>query len=247
MNIARWHYGFAAALLITCAAAGQTVQVDKENRTILVSAVGKVSAEADAATVHIGYQVYGADSATAYARGSKASNEITAALTQAGVPKRAIESETQSLAEVQPFELNNVPPAERADRTFRLQQSWTVKTSAKDANRILDIAVKSGATTSGQIDWSMADPDALHAKAVEDAMGRAKKDAEAIATGMAVKLGSLIYASNDRPAGPGRIEQFAMLQSAVANGGADAKQLPLAVNPKQIEDAAIIYAIYAME
>jgi hypothetical protein len=247
MKIARWHYGFAAALLITCAAAGQTVQVNKENRTILVSAVGKASAEADAATVHIGYQVYGADSATAYAGGSKASNEITAALTQAGVPKDAIESETQNLAEVQPFELNNVPPAERADRTFRLQQSWTVKASAKDANRVLDIAVKSGANASGQIDWSMADPDALHAKAVEDAMGRARKSAEAIAAGMAVKLGSLIYASNDRPAGPVRLEQYAMLQSATVNGGAEAKQLPLAVNPKKIEDTAMIYAIYAME
>ncbi len=246
MTIARWRHGLAAALLITCAAAGQTVQVNKENRTILISAVGKASADADAATVHIGYQVYGPNSVTAYARGSKVSNEIAAALTQAGVPRDAMQSETQNLAEVQPFELNNVPPAERVDRAFRLQQSWTVKTTAKNANRVLDIAVKAGANASGQIDWSMADPDALHAKAVDDAMGRARKNAEAIATGMAVKLGSLIYASNEQPSGPVRPEQYAKLQN-VPSVAESVEIVPLAVNPRRIEDTATIYAVYAME
>lgn len=245
MKIARWQYGLAVTLLIGCTASAQTVQVNKENRTILVSAVGKASADADAATVHIGYQIYGPDSATAYARGSKLSNEIMAALTQAGVPKVAIESETQNLAEVQPFELNNVPPAERTARAFRLQQSWTLKTSARDANRVLDVAVKAGANASGQIDWSMADPDALHAKAVDDAMVRARKNAEAIAGGMAVKLGSLIYASNDRPPGPPRVEMYAQMGTALKLEAASVA--PLAVNPKKIEDTATIYAVYAME
>jgi hypothetical protein len=236
----------ALFLLMACTASAQQVQVNKENRTILVSAMGKVSAAADAATVHIGYQIYGPDSATAYARGSKTSNEISSALIQAGVPKDAMESETQSIAEVQPFELNNVPAAERADRAFRLQQSWTVKTSAKDANRVLDIAVKAGANASGQIDWSMADPDALHAKAVEDAMARARKNAEAIAAGMVVKLGSLIYASNEQPSAPVRLEQYAKLQS-VPNAMETVQIAPLAVNARKIEDTATIYAVYAME
>jgi uncharacterized protein len=246
MKIIRRHYFWTIALLMVCTASAQQVQVNRENRTILVSAMGKASAGADAATLHIGYQIYGPDSATAYARGSKNSNEISSALIQAGVPKDAIESETQSIAEVQPFELNHLPEAERADRAFRLQQSWTVKTSAKDASRVLDIAVKAGANASGQIDWSMADPDALHAKAVEDAMARARKNAEAIAAGMTVKLGSLIYAGNEQPSGTVRLEQFAKLQSA-PNAMETVQIAPLAVNARKIEDTAIIYAVYAME
>jgi uncharacterized protein YggE len=245
MRIARWQYSCAAALLILCAAGAQTVQINKDNRTILVSAVGKATAEADAATVHIGYQVYGPDSAAAYARGSKISNQIIAALTQAGVPKDAIESETQNLAEVQPIELNNVPGAERAARAFRLQQSWTVKTSSRNANRVLDMAVKAGANMSGQIDWSMADPDALHAKAVNDAMARAGKNAEAIAAGMSVKLGSLIYVSNDRPPGPPRLEGYEQMGRAFKFTNSEVA--PLAVNARKIEDTASIYAVYAME
>jgi uncharacterized protein YggE len=243
----QWQRGMiaTASLLMVSAAGAQQVQVSKDNRSILVSAVGAASAEADAATVHIGYQIYGPDSETAYARGSKSSHEITAALTEAGIPKDAIESDTQSIAEAQPYELNHLTPAERADRVFHLQQSWTVKTSAKDAGRVLDIAVKAGANASGQIDWRMADTDALHAKAVEDAMARAKKNAESIATGMEVKLGVLIYASNDRPPRLDGIQQFAMLQGA--DGRAVEKRIPLAVNPKKIDDTAVIYAVYAIE
>lgn len=226
----------------------QQVQVTKDNRTLFVSATGNASAEADAATVHIGFQVYGLDSNTAYARGSKVSNEIVAALTQAGVPKDVIESETQTIAEAQPYELNNLTPAERADRVFRLQQSWTVKTAGKNANQVLDIAIKAGANASGQIDWRMADPDALHAKAVEDAMARAKRNAENIASGMSVKLGALIYASNDRPAGRDRLfENYAMLQSAPVGGIVMKQVVPIAVNPRRIEDSAIIYAVYAIQ
>lgn len=246
-----WRYLVIALLgaLAIGATGAQQVEITKANRTIFVSAVGNASIEADAATVHIGYQVYGPDSETAYARGSKASNEIVAALTQAGVPKDAIESETQTIAEAQPYEQNNLTPAQRADRTFRLQQSWTVKTSAKDASHLLDIAVKAGANASGQIDWRMADTDALHAKAVEDAMARAKKNAESIATGMGVKLGVLIYAGNDRPPSFDRIQVYTQMgANATINGRAvDNKVLPLAVNARKIEDTATIYAVYAIE
>jgi uncharacterized protein len=245
MRRMQWQRGMiaTASLLVVGAAAAQQVPVTKDNRTIQVSAIGHASAEADAATVHIGFQVYGPDSETAYARGLKASNQIAAALSQSGVPKEAIESDTQSLAESQPYEQNNVPPAQRADRAYRLQQSWTVKTTAKDANRVLDVAVNAGANASGQIDWLMADQDGLHSRAMADAMARAKKNAESIASGMNVKLGALIYASNDRPQTADRIEQFAKLQSAMQTVEVQA----LAVNPRKIDDTATVYVVYAIE
>ena len=235
-------------LLIWSTAQAQQVQVSKDNRTIMVSATGNASTSADAATVHIGFQVYGPDSVTAYARGSKASNEITAALARAGVPKDAIESKSQSIAEAQPYEMNNLPAAQRVDRAFKLQQSWTVKTDASEAGRVLDIAVKAGGNASGQIDWSMKDQDALHAKAMQDAMSRARKNAEAVAAGMGVKLGALMYASNDRPPQFDRVQQYAMLQSAPPpDGRALQKLIPLAVNARKIDDSATVYAVFAIE
>ena len=249
MSRTDWRFGIVAVAVCVGLNAGhaQQVAVNKDNRTILVSAAGNSSAEADAATVYVGFQVYGPDSDAAYARGSKASNEIATALAKAGVRKDAIESDTQTITQTQPFELQNLSPDQRAERVFRLQQSWTVKTTAKSASQVLDIAVKAGANTSGQIDWRMADPDALHAKAVADAMARAKKNAENIAVGMGVKLGALIYASNDRPVQFDRIQTYSQMGKGAMLVGEASSVAPLAVNPRKIEDAATIYAVYAIE
>jgi hypothetical protein len=63
---------------------------------------------------------------------------------------------------------------------------------------------------------------------------------------MVVKLGSLIYASNEQPSAPVRLEQYAKLQS-VPNAMETVQIAPLAVNARKIEDTATIYAVYAME
>src|SRR5579859_1181832 len=238
-----WRSSIAAA----CLAGGLMLQAQqpepgKQNRTVSVSAVGRASAEADAATVHVGYVIYGPDAATAYARASKLSNEVTAALAKAGVPKDAVESESQTLAEAQPFESNYLPPAEQADRRYKVQQSWTVKTSAADAKRVLDVSVKAGANASGQIDWRMNDQDALHAKAVQDAMVRARRNAEEIATGMGVRLGVLLHASDNSAVQQfDRLAQYAKLNGPI-NGRMDMVQ-PLSLNSRRIEESAVLSAV----
>lgn len=221
---------------------GQQVPVTRDNRTIQVSATAEATAEADAATVHVGFQTYGSDSDAAYAAGSKLSNAIVAALKSTGVKEGAIESEDQSLAEM---DQDNMPKEQRANRHYRLQQSWTVKTSAKDAARVLDAAVKAGANQSGQIDWRMADPDALHAKAVEAAVAKARKNAEGIAAGLGVRAGALLYASNDRPF-LNRIQNLVSPSSAASEVNAKSVR-PLATRPQQMRDSATISAVYAIE
>ena len=58
------------ALLLTLGAApahGQQVQVNKDNRTVAVTATERVVVAADVATVHVGFLVYGKDKDAAYA------------------------------------------------------------------------------------------------------------------------------------------------------------------------------------
>ena len=124
------------------------------------------------------------------------------ALTSAGVAEGAIESESQSIAPVQQYGNQDWTPEEKVERKFQVQQSWTVKTAAKNASRTLDLAVKAGANQSGQIDWTVADEDALQAKAAGLALARAKQIAEQMARGLNTGLGPLIYASNEAPARP---------------------------------------------
>jgi hypothetical protein len=219
-----------------------TIQVNRENRTIAITATDKVTAMADTATVHIGFITYGSDKDAAYAAGSTLSNAIVKALTNAGVPSDAIESENQNLSPVQEYQIDKLTPAEKAQRKFQLSQSWTVRTNAADAAKTLDLAVKAGANQSGQIDWSLKDENAPQAEAAAKALQRARTVAAQMATGMSVKLGPLIFASNETQAEPPRPLMRAMAASQLAE-----KVQPLAINPRRIEKSATVYAVFAIE
>ncbi|MGH9596210.1 MAG: SIMPL domain-containing protein, partial [Edaphobacter sp.] len=116
-----------AAVVIAAAipATAQTIQVNKDNRTIAITATDKVIATADTATVHIGFIAYGPDSDAAYATGSRVSNAIIKSLTSAGVPSDAIESENQNVSPVQEYQIDKLTPDEKAQRKFQVTQSWT--------------------------------------------------------------------------------------------------------------------------
>lgn len=235
-----------AALLVAAIANAQTDSssiIARGIRSIAITATDKVIHQADVATVHIGYELYGPDQPAAYASASAASNAIIKALRSAGIPSEMIESDQQSVAPMEPYQLNQLPPNERASHAFVAQQSWTVRTAADAAARALDIAVKAGANKSGQIDWSLKDPNAASAEAAGKALQRARAQAEAMAAGLNVKLGQLLYASNEVEAEP--IRPMAM---AVNGRLEEAKAAPpLAVNARQIETTAIVYAVFAIE
>jgi hypothetical protein len=241
-----------AAVVIAGAIAGtaavsqaQQIEVNKNNRTIAVTASDKATADAEVATVHVGFQVYATDSQSAYALGSKTSNAIVAALKKAGVEDSAIQSEAQNIAPVQQYENQNLPEAQKTQRQFQVTQSWSVKTSAKSASTALDAAVQAGANQSGQIDWDVADPDALEAQAAESALKRAHAIADQMAKGLGATLGALVYASNQVP------ERAVPMPMGIAGGmmmkANAAPPPPLAIRPQKVTSSATVYAVFAIE
>jgi hypothetical protein len=233
----------SAAVLLTGFSEAQTIQVNKENRTIAITATDKVTAIADQATLHIGFIAYGPDSNTAYANGSRVSNAIVKALTDAGIPKDTIQSENQQIAPVQNYQVDKLTEAQKAQRQFQVTQSWTVKTEANDAAKALDLAVKAGANQSGQIEWGFKDENAPEAQAAAKALKRAHTQAEQMATSLNTKLGVLLYASNEvQPSGPRPI-----FRSMAAGPMAMEKVEPLAINPREIEKTATVYAVFSIE
>lgn len=235
------------AAVLTSAARAQTIQVNKENRTIAITATSSVTAMADTATVHIGYIVYGPDSDWAYATGSRISHAIVEALASADVPADAIESANQSISPVQDYQNEKLTAAERAQRKFQVTQSWTVRTAAEDASRILGVAVKAGANQSGQVDWSLKDENAPQAEAAARALQRARTVAGEMARGLNTRLGPLIYASNETQAAPPR--PLAMARTGVmASEEAKVESAPpLSISPRRLEKFATVYAIFTIE
>jgi uncharacterized protein YggE len=233
--------GIVCVLIAALAAQAQQIQVNKDNRTIAITATDKATAEAETATVHIGFQLFAPDSDTAYANGSRVSNAIVSALKQSGIPDKAIQSESQGLHPNNFF--NDKDSAQdRLKKQFVLEQNWTVETSAKDAPNALHLAVQAGANNSGAIDWNVADRKELQAQAAANALTRAQVIAAQMAKGLGVKVIGLIYASNQTPEQPGPrpLQLFAKLQ-------APPPVQPLAIEPRRIEEDATVYAVFAIE
>lgn len=219
------------------AVAQQTSQpqlnVSPTNRTLTVTASDSVNVEPDVAIVHVGFETQPASAKEAYASGSQTSNAIIDALKQAGIPESAIHSESQFLQRDY-----SVPKSHK----FVLTEQWTVKTTPKLAAEILDVAVTAGANSSGQIEWTVNDERGLENQALDKAAARARADAAELAKGMGVRLGALIYVSNEvsRPVTPiFGAQRFSMAANAAPE--------PLAVEPQKVTRSASIYAVYTIE
>ena len=233
--------------LALCATAfsmqAQQIVVSKENRTIAVTTTADATAEADTVSVQIGYLVYGPDQDTAYALGSKTSNAIADALKAAKVPADAVQSDAQGIAPVQQFNNQSWTPAEKAARKFQVTQSWTVKTAANDGAKVLDIAVKAGANQSGGMTWSVADQDALQAKAARLALDRARQIASQMASGLNATLGPLVYASNEAPSREPKARAFDRLEAFAPAP----KPAPLSISAQKVTASATVYAVFSIQ
>jgi uncharacterized protein YggE len=231
----------AIVLFSGCAAAiaQQATQVqlkiEPTNRTLTVSAEERVTADPEIAILHIGFETQPSDAKTAYAAGAKTSNDIVAALKQAGIPETSIRSESQHLDSIG-----------YKSHKFKLVQEWTVKTPPERAAEILDVAITAGATDSGRIDWTVKDEKALEEQALDKAAARGKADAEVLAKGMGVHLGALVYVTNQVSAEG----SYAMPNANNAVGlsrGETLERLPLAIEPRKVSREATVYAVFAIE
>jgi len=219
------------------AVAQQTSQVELKieptNRTLTVSAQNQVTVDPDVAILHVGFQTLPSDAKAAYAAGAQTSNAVVGALKQAGIPETAIRSEWQRLDSVY-----------GKPHKFTLAQQWTVKVKPERAAEILDVAVTAGATDSGQIDWKVEDEQALEDKALDGAAARARAQAAVLAKGMGVKLGALVYVSNQVSAPVYPIRAFAMASQMAS---APPAPTPLAIEPRKVTSTANVYAVFAIE
>ncbi len=200
------------------------------NRTLEVTADGEASVEPEIALLHVGFETQLGDAQSVYADGARTSNAIIAALKQAGIPEPSIRSDFQRL------DRDYTKP-----HKFKLVQQWTVRAPAEKAAEILDAAITAGATSSGDIEWTVKDEQALEHQALEQAAERARQNAEVLAKGMGVHLGVLMSVTNQ----PGSVAPHPLMMRSMAKTAAP--EQPLSVEPDKVTRSATVRAIYAIE
>lgn len=237
----------SAFLLIFCTtvfAQAQQIQVDRKNRTIAVSATDTVESTPDIAVVSIGYHNYGETNAAAYDDNLHAAQKIVNALLAAGVPKEKIQTESITLSAVQ-YAYNTWTLKQMRERQFEATQVWHIRLPAETAQRYVDVAVRAGANRLKKIDWQMADPNALEARADAAALSKAQAIAQSMAAHLGIKLGELIFASNQ--------DVVSGVEGGVLGGllGSTAVPLPpppnLKLFPKKVSQSGSVYAVFAIQ
>jgi uncharacterized protein YggE len=129
-----------AILALPLAAAAQstpgvTLRIDKDNRTLSVSATDHAEAAPDVADVHIGFTAYGPTLQAAYKSGSDTSAAIVKAVLAAGATHADIQSQNQSVAPKDAAVILDAAIQAGADQSGDI--NWRMKNSiALDAEAI---------------------------------------------------------------------------------------------------------------
>jgi len=231
-------------ILAPALAFSQEIQVNRQNKTIAVTADETAEANAEVAVLAIGYHNYSPTQGAAFQDNVHASNVISKALLDAGVSKDVIETQKLQLTMTDIDE--KWAPEIKKERQFSAQQSWRVTVSASQAQEIVDIAVKNGANEIDDVEWNVADPIALQAKAGSAALAKARRIAEQMANGLNARLGDLVYASNRAPMA--KFFGNVALDTSVAEVRSKTEGRPkLKLFPQKVKSEATVYAVFAIE
>jgi uncharacterized protein YggE len=221
----------------------QDIQVNRQNKTISVTADESAMADAEIAVLAIGYHNFGVTQDAAFQENVRVADRITKALLDAKVPKANIETEKLQL--IRP-EIDEKWTADmKKERQFMAGQSWHVTVSASEAQTVVDLAVKAGANEVDDVEWGVVDPVALQAKAGGAALAKARSIADQMAKGLGTKLGELVYASNRAPVAK---KWRGMVSTSSASLGSTAERQPkLTLFPQKVSNNATVYAVFSIE
>lgn len=225
-------------------ALSQDIQINRQNKTIAVTADDSVEVAAEVAVLAIGYDNYGATQDLAFQDNVRMSNSISTALMNAGVPKNNIETEKLELRRTELDE--KWAPEMKKERQFAAQQSWRITVAVAQAQAVVDLAIKSGANNVEDAQWDVADPVALQAKAGSAALAKARRIAEQMAAGLNAKLGDLVYASNRAPVSK-FFRNVTLDTAATAISTTTGEKPKLRLFPHKVRSESTVYAVFAIE
>jgi uncharacterized protein YggE len=219
----------------------QDIQVNRQNKTIAVTADESITADAEVALLTIGYRNYAVTQDAAFRENVRVAEQITKALLDAKVPKTNIETDKLQLTRA---EIDEKWTADmKKERQFTAGQSWHVTVPASEAQTVVDLAVRAGANEVDDVEWNVADPVALQAKAGAAALAKAKSIAGQMAKGLGTKLGELVYASNRAPAG----KMYRGMETLEVMAPPPPPPPKLTLFPQKVKSDATVYAVFSIE
>lgn len=179
---------------------------------IATSAVGEARITPDRATLHVAVESRGQSAAAAAAENARLQTRVIEAVKAAGVAAAQIRTAGYNISPEYAYQEGKAPRVTgyRAANTVQVEIR-NIATVAK----VIDAALGAGATNIGALQMYPSNPDAARREALQQAVAKARADAEALAGAAGGSLGALIEMSSTQYEVPRPVEQaFAAMARA---------------------------------
>ena len=203
-------------LIVTAAAIGKDKvfkPVDK-NRTIVMTADGKVSAKPDVATLIFSVVTQGKDPSTIQKNNDLKMTKVVDFLKSKGVKSEDIQTTNYNLYPQYSYPQNAAPEI----TSYNASQQVTAKIRMLDTvQSIVGGLTSQGVNQIDNVSYGISDPDALKAEARQKAIDKAREKAEVLVKGLGVKLGRVVSFSEGDMSTP--FPPYPMMDRGYGGGG----------------------------
>ena len=187
---------------------------DAGGKTVTVSTSGRAEAQPDEAIVRVSVEATADDPTVARQQVAENASSMRQALVDLGLDEAAIRTTGFNIYEdrVRPPE-----PEDRPETTYRARHSFVIEVDRTDqVGQVIDTAIDSGATSVHGVEFTLSEETRreLRKEAIDEAMGDARMQAEAIAAAGDLSITGV------RSAQTGAIDgRRPVLEYAAADGG----------------------------
>lgn len=163
-------------------------------RTIRVEGTGEVKVAPDEAFIDLAMETLAPTAKAAADENARKMDKVIAALVQAGIPRKEIE--TRNYTVFPEFEPPLKPDMAPKLKGYRVSNSVVVHVrELARVGPLLDTALGAGANRVDSVRFGLSKPEVVKGDALRDAVERARQSAQVLATSLGVKLGPVLDAS----------------------------------------------------
>ena len=185
---------FLIALVFALLLTGCNTSAESTNQSVVsslsVSGTGNASAIPDVVDIQLGVDTADTDPAEAGSQNSVKMNAIIAVLAEMGITKTDIQTVNYSMWVEDVYNQDNQPTGVKR---YRVTNQMNIR--LRDLSQIgtlIEEATNAGATYVSGITFGVADATELEQAALDNAIANARKKADWIASGMDVRIGSIM-------------------------------------------------------
>lgn len=154
--------------------------------TLSVIGEGQVKAKPDVAILHIGVQTTSENAQDAVARNAELMSRVMDAVKSLNVRSEDLQTVGFDISPIMDYTENS--PTFGKIIEYRVEDVLSVRVGIHLAAQVLDEAVAAGATVAGNLTFSLRNEAPARKKALAAAVAAARRDAEATAAAMGIKL-----------------------------------------------------------